>query len=166
MALAVTHIILTIVLLDIFRHYVFGLKKFPRYLLVIGGIAGLVPDIDIPLGRILTFLFGSTFDLHRVFTHSILFAILFLLIGAALQFWKKNPKWPKIFYVISFGLVFHLVLDCFYGGPSYSILWPFNYVSSFCPGWDWIPYAPEIDAIILVIWLVHEEIANKIKDYF
>ena len=165
MAFAVTHIILTIVILDIFRHYVFGFKKFPRYLLIIGGIAGLAPDIDIPLSRLLTLLSGSTFDLHRVFTHSIIFVILFLLIGIVFQFWKKNPKWSKIFYVVSFGWILHLILDCFYVGPTYSIFWPFNFVSSFCPGWDWNPYASEIDAIILVIWFIHEEIAHKIKDY-
>ena len=47
MALAVTHVLLTIIVLDLLRHYVFDKKKFPRYLVVIGGIAGLVPDIDI-----------------------------------------------------------------------------------------------------------------------
>ena len=52
MALAVTHVILTIVILDLFRHYVFKKSKFPRYWLVIGGIAGLFPDIDIPLGEV------------------------------------------------------------------------------------------------------------------
>ncbi len=75
MALAVTHIILTIAFLDIFRHYVFGLKKFPRYLLVVGGIAGLAPDLDIPMGWILTLVTGNTVNIHGLFTHSILFAL-------------------------------------------------------------------------------------------
>ena len=48
MALALTHVLLVIVLLDLFRHYVLSKKKFPRYLLVVGGIAGLLPDIDVP----------------------------------------------------------------------------------------------------------------------
>ena len=123
MALAVTHIILTIAFLDIFRHYVFGLKKFPRYLLVIGGIAGLAPDLDVPLGWILTLLTGSSINIHGFFTHSIFFALLFVFIGAIFHY-KKNMKWAKIFYVIAVGWTFHIFLDCFYGMDSSKLfLW-------------------------------------------
>ncbi|MEK6905436.1 MAG: metal-dependent hydrolase [Nanoarchaeota archaeon] len=166
MALAVTHIILTIAFLDIFRHYVFGLKKFPRYLLVVGGIAGLAPDLDVPLGWIIALLTGSDVNIHGFFTHSIFFALLFTFIGAIFHY-KKNMKWAKIFYVIAVGWTFHIFLDCFYGMDSSKLfLWPYQILPTFCPRWDLYPYASSIDAIILVLWLIHEEIHHKIKCYF
>jgi len=58
MPTAVTHVILTIILLDLFRDYL--MKNHKRYLtlhtLFIGGVAGLLPDIDILLGWSLAFL--------------------------------------------------------------------------------------------------------------
>lgn len=166
MALAVTHIILTIAFLDIFRHYVFGLKKFPRYLLVVGGIAGLAPDLDIPLGWILTLLTGNPVNLHGVFTHSILFALLFAVIGAAFHY-KMNLKWAKIFYVIAVGWTFHILLDCVFNSYA-TFLWPLSVdTMAFCPARSFLEsYRSSIDAIILVLWLVHEEIHHKIKCYF
>ncbi len=166
MALAVTHIILIIAFLDIFRHYVFGLKKFPRYLLVIGGIASLAPDLDVPLGWILTLLTGNSVNVHGLFTHSIFFALLFAVIGAVFNL-KNNKKWAKIFYVIAVGWTLHIFLDCFYGmDTSKLFLWPFQILPAFCPNWNLYPYASSIDAIILVLWLIHEEIHHKIKCYF
>lgn len=162
MALAVTHVILTIVILDIFRHYVWGRHKFPRYLLVIGGVAGLFPDIDIPLTWIYKFLTGTGISLHGTFTHSLFFPLLFLIIGAVLHY-NKNIKWAGICYIIAFGWFSHLTLDCLYGGYK-DFLWPL-FVVNFCPQWGIGQHATSIDAIILVAWLVHEEIHNKIKDY-
>src|SRR3989344_373918 len=113
MANSVTHVIVAIVILDLFRHYVFGKKLFPRYLLVIGGIAGLAPDIDVPLTWLYHFFTSSTTDLHGLFTHSLFFVFSFLGIALLFQYYKKI-KWAKIFYVISFGWFMHLVLDCLY----------------------------------------------------
>jgi membrane-bound metal-dependent hydrolase YbcI (DUF457 family) len=165
MALAVTHIILTIILLDVFRHYVFGKKLFPRYLLVIGGIAGLFPDIDILFTWIYNFIYGTTASLHGTFTHSLLFPLIFLVIGIILHY-KKETKWTKIFYVIAAGLFFHLFLDCLFFdyGIIKSFFWPFSEIN-FCPRWGINKYGASIDAIILVVWLIHEEIHKKIKDY-
>jgi len=163
MAYAVTHIILTIIVLDLFRHYVFGKGKFPRYLLVIGGVAGLFPDIDVPLGWIYNLFTTSYVNLHGVFTHSILFPIIFLLIGIILHYQQKM-KWAKISYVIAAGLFFHLILDCMFGGYT-TFLWPLGITTGFCPQWGLSNYIAGIDAIILIVWLVHEEIHKKIKDY-
>ena len=163
MALAVTHILIVIVLLDLFRHYVFKKEKFPRYLLVIGGIAGLLPDIDIPLGWVFSLLTGSTVNFHGTFTHSIFFPVIFLIVGVFLHY-KKKMKWAKICYVISAGLIMHTSLDCLFGGYK-TFLWPLAVNTGFCPQWGLSNYAQSIDAIILVAWLVHEEIHNRIRDY-
>ena len=164
MALAVTHVILTIVALDIFRHYVFGLKKFPRYLLVIGGIAGLFPDIDIPLGWIISFISGSSISFHGHYTHTIFWPLLLVGVAGILHY-KQNLKWARIFYVISAGWFLHLPLDCLHGGYS-SFLWPLAInTKAWCPQWSINAYRHGIEAIILVVWLVHEELRKKIKDY-
>lgn len=163
MALAVTHVILVIVALDIFRHYLFGKGKFPRYLLVVGGIAGLFPDIDIPLSWFYGLITSSTVSLHGTFTHSLLFPLLFLAAAGFLHYQGKM-KWAKIGYIVSFGWFFHLGLDCLYGGYK-DFLWPF-FVQNFCPQFNLYAYATSIDALILVFWLVHEELHQKIKDYF
>ena len=164
MALAVTHIILAIVLLDLFRHYVFGTKKFPRYLLVIGGIAGLAPDLDIPLSWIYNLLTNAGVSFHGTFTHSLIFPLICLGTAIILHS-KKNLKWAQIFYVIAAGLALHSILDCAFGGYK-TFLWPFWITPSFCPQWGISSYATSIDAIILVLWLGHEELHKKIKDYF
>lgn len=165
MALAVTHILIPIVLLDILRHYVFGLKKFPRYLVVMGGLFGLVPDIDIPLSWLYNALAFSPVDFHRLsFTHSLVFPLVFVLIGAFFS-WKNNHKWASIFYVISIGWLTHIGLDWSYGEYK-AIFWPFFTADiSLFPQWKLYDYAAEIDAILLVLWIVHEEVHNRIKDY-
>lgn len=57
MPLAVTHVLLTIILVDLFRDYI--MKNHKKYLtlhtIMIAGIAGLLPDIDIPLFWLLNF---------------------------------------------------------------------------------------------------------------
>ena len=135
MAYAVTHVLIVIIILDLLRHYVFGKKKFPRYLIIIGGIAGLLPDIDIPLGWIASALTGTDVGLHRLFTHSIFFVVLFLFMGI-IRHYQDDEKWAKIFYVIALGWLVHILLDCAYGGePIRSFFWPYLGTASFCPRW-------------------------------
>jgi len=164
MALAVTHILITIVLLDLLRHYVFGKRRFPRYMLVVGGIAGILPDIDIPLTWVYNAITGSTGSLHGFFTHSLIFPLLFVIVGLAFHFYKPNHKWAKMGYIIAFGLFMHLLLDCAFGGYK-SFLWPLENIANFCPQWSISKFAADIDAIILIVWLVHEEVHNRIRDY-
>lgn len=166
MALAVTHILIPLVLLDLLRHYVFGKNKFPRYLVVVGGIAGLAPDLDIPLGWLVSMITGTSTSYHGLFTHSIFFVLLFLAVGI-IRHYQNDRITPKIFYVIAFGWLTHLLLDCVYHGAR-NYLWPFMLkVPTFC--FNLITddlYAMGIDAALLVLWLVHEEVHNKVKDYF
>lgn len=160
MALAVTHVLSAILILDLFRHYVFGLNKFPRYLLVVGGIAGLLPDIDIPLGWII----GKS--IHGEFTHSLIIVLILLLIGIVSHYQKEVAR-AKLFYVVAAGWFIHIILDCAFNSYS-TFLWPLMVnTKPFCPA----PilgnhYGAAIDAVILVVWLVHEEVHKKIKDYF
>ncbi|HIH10706.1 TPA: metal-dependent hydrolase [Candidatus Woesearchaeota archaeon] len=166
MAYAVTHVLIPLIILDLLRHYLLGKKKFPRYLIIVGGIAGLVPDIDLPLGGLINLLAGTELRLHGLFTHSVLFVIIFALVGF-LCYWWNNQKWAKIFLVICFGWLMHIFLDCLFRESVTRLLfWPLQWGDLFCASWNLYPYALGIDAILLVLWLVHEEIHHYIKDYF
>jgi membrane-bound metal-dependent hydrolase YbcI (DUF457 family) len=165
MPLAVTHILTTIIVLDLYRDYVLKDKKlFSMHTVLIGGIAGLLPDIDIPLGWIFS---GVK---HGSFTHTPFFALLFLIPGLIL-FKLNKKKLGVLFSVISFGVFFHVFLDWFLGGGMHSgvmLLYPFSTqtwkvhlfsmigVSSIAQG---------LDAAILIAWLWHEEVKHKIKDF-
>ena len=86
-------------------------------------IAGLFPDIDILITWIYNFFTSSQVNFHGTFTHSLLWPLLFLIIGL-FSHYQKNLKWAKIFYVISASWIFHLILDCAFGGYK-EYLWPF-----------------------------------------
>ncbi len=174
MALAVTHILITIFVLDLFRHYYFGKKKFPRYLLVVGGIAGLAPDIDIPLIWVWNLISGHNGSLHGIFSHSLLFVFLFLVVGfylgssaSFLKTPKLRSKWSAISYVIAFGWTMHISLDCLYGGYK-AFIWPIQFDTlAFCPQISFLQkHRISIDSILLVGWLVHEEMHGLVKDYW
>ena len=165
MALAVTHVLIPIIILDLLRHYLFGKKKFSRYLLVIGGIAGLAPDIDIPLSWLINLFADNNVNLHSLsISHSFLFVLVFLSIALLFQS-RHNQKWANIFYVIAAGWTMHLGLDWFFGEYK-QLFWPFMTPAYMFPSWDLWKYSESIDAIILVLWLVHEEFHKYIKDYF
>ena len=72
MPYAVAHVILTIVVADIYRDY-FAKKKFPMIYVLIAGIAGLLPDADIPAGWIFNSIFGADYSFHRIYTHSLIY---------------------------------------------------------------------------------------------
>lgn len=163
MGLAVTHVLITIILLDLFRHYIFGKNNFPRYLLVVGGIAGLIADIDLPLAWVYNWITNSQISFHGQFTHSFVFPLIFLISGFVL-YRQQKENFAKISWVIAVGLVLHIILDCAYGGYT-TFLWPLNISTTFCPKWGISNYASGIDAVLLIVWIVHEEVHDKIKDY-
>lgn len=168
MPFAVTHVLSTIILVDLYRDYIAKHKKyFTMHTLFIAGLAGLLPDVDIPLNWILNF-FGTELQ-HRTITHTPLFGLIFLIPGFI--FWKKEKHKEAIFFFVTcFGVLLHLLLDYLfvsdYGG---GIMWfyPFSYTTyglgllqnvsaTFFAG---------IDAIILLFWLWHEEVKHKISDF-
>ena len=64
MPLAVTHVILTIIVFDLYRDYYAKNKKlWSLHAIFIAGVGGLKPDIDIVATRIMN-LFGYTVSLH------------------------------------------------------------------------------------------------------
>lgn len=175
MPYAVAHVIITIVLADIYRDYI-AKKKFPMVYVLIAGIAGLLPDLDLPLGWIVNFVLGTQYSFHRVYTHSLAYSIIFFIIALAFLAVKKQKykilKWnagksaiAMLFFAMSFGWFMHIALDCGLAADGYLNLVP-SIPLDFCPH----PFSngalAGIDAIILVLWLVHEQYRHDIKDYF
>mgnify|MGYP001394245677 CR=1 FL=1 len=173
MPLAVTHVLLTIILVDLYRDYVMKNHKklLSMHTLLIAGIAGLLPDIDIMINGFLTiFNMGTALLQHGGITHTPLFGLIFLIPGFIL--WKQNKhKLATICFVITFGILFHIFLDFILGGGAHTgimLFWPISTATFKLHilrqlGMANLPMA--IDAIILLVWLWHEEAKHKIKDF-
>lgn len=172
MPLAVTHVLLTIILVDLYRDYMTKHKKyFSIHTIFIAGLAGLLPDIDLPITWILGWLgYSSPLWQHGGITHTPLFALLFLPFG--IYFYKRRKhKIAMYFFVIAFGILFHLFLDWFLGGGNHAgimFLWPLSEMGFKVHllnklGLVSIPMA--LDAIILLLWLYYEEKRHKIRDF-
>src|SRR3989338_2992064 len=94
---AVMHILLAIIVLDLFRDYMVKNKKeVPLSFIFIGGIAGLLPDIDIPLFWLVNNFLGIQVEwFHRTFSHSIFFPLIFLIVS--LVIYRFNKKYSLLF---------------------------------------------------------------------
>jgi len=172
MVYAVTHVLSTIICVDLYRNYITKHKKyFPLFTVLIAGIGGLLPDIDVPLGWILSLLNWNIGILaHRALTHTPLFGLLFLIPGLFF-WWRKQHKIGMIFFVISFGIFLHIFLDVMTSdGTSGSMLfWPFSAVEyglTVVTKKNASTIYASLDAIFLLGWLTREELKHKIKDFF
>lgn len=168
MPFAVTHVLLAIIAIDLYRDYAAKHKKFfTLETILVGGVAGLLPDIDIPLAWI-----GQYFGInvvHGSITHTPWFALLFF-IPALIFLHKGNKKNAVLYFVISFAVFFHISLDWFLGGGmKEGVMWlfpfsiqvfKFHILSGVGEN-----VAAGIDAVLLLGWLWHEEIKHKIKDF-
>lgn len=175
MPYAVAHVILTVVIADIYRDYI-SRKKFPMIYVLAAGIAGLMPDLDLPASWLFNFFFGTNYSFHRIYTHSLLYSIIFFLIAMVFLAVRKENysvlKWSihrnmlaMLFFALSFGWFMHIALDCALAADGYLNLVP-SIPLKFCPH----PFSNDallgIDAIILVLWLIHEQYRHDIRDYF
>lgn len=170
MPLAVTHILLTIILVDLYRDYIAKHRKyFTIHTVFIAGLGGILPDIDIPLGIMLSALGFPNLIVHGGITHTLLFGLIFLIPGWILLK-KKKRKESMYFFVLSFGILFHLFLDVIFNESYYMLLWPlttqgFGITKLASLGLNSLGFQVALDAIILLLWLYHEEIKHKIKDF-
>lgn len=174
---AVTHILIPLILLNIFRDFFVKNKKtFPLHYVLIGGIAGVLPDFDIALYYILGF-FGFTLnEIHRTFSHNIIIPLLFLVFGFLAYGFKNKKlgvhhiKLRNLFFIISFGIFTHLIFDFLVSG----LILPLYPFSNFAFGLNLINIFPEFirnsilpsfDAFLLIIWLIYLEFKHKISDF-
>jgi hypothetical protein len=189
MPYAVTHVLVAIIIAELIRDYlVKDKRKFPLHYVLIAGIAGLLPDIDIlfyllvgisPIAAINEL---SVTSFHPSFTHSLLW-IPILLIFAFLFLWFERKKFKEIkkiekkvvrhhlrisgiLFMIALGWATHLLLDGVLSGYVRILFLsqPF--------GLNLIPptrlgnvIAAGIDAMLLVLWLIHEELRHRISRF-
>ena len=168
MPFAVTHVLTSIILVDLYRDYFAKHKKyFTLHTVFIAGFAGLLPDVDILLGNFLA-LFGIGLA-HRTITHTLLFGMVFLI--PALVLWhQKKHNVSMYFFVTSFGVLLHIFLDYLFVTDYTQGLMFFYPFSNAAYGLNLLQHLSEkffasIDAIILLAWLWHEEIKHKISDF-
>lgn len=172
MPLAVTHVLLTIILVDLYRDYVTKHKKyFTLHTVFLAGLGGLLPDLDVPLNWMFSFIGYQTPLLqHGGITHTLFFGLLFL-IPALILYARKKHVISIYFLVISFGIFFHIFLDWFLGGGGAAgimLLWPISIEGYALNLLRNIPLSHAnmaLDAIILLLWLYHEETKHKIRDF-
>ena len=173
MPLALTHFIVTVVILTLLRDYFSKKHYFPIHYVFLGGLAGLLPDIDIAVFWILSFFGYSLIE----FSHNLVFLFSFLVISFATKNLKsfnfRNAKihYHKLFFVIFIGVLIHIILDMFSIGGA-TLLFPFNNVSF---GYNLALLLPEdlqellfptIDAILLIFWISYLEWKHKISSFF
>lgn len=106
-------------------------RKIGNRAVLYGAIAGTIPDLDI-----LSSLFTdpiTAVEVHRGFTHSILFALLGgALFGYLIHFIEKNNKVTveEGFWLCFWGFFTHALLDMFTTWGT-RLLWPFDYSFAF-----------------------------------
>lgn len=179
MPYATTHILVAILLIELFRHILKDNKKFPRYYILIAAIGAIIPDLDIGAFYILNF-FGLAFEqIHRTFLHPIFIPLFLIGIGGIFYYFhlnnqeasKHHLKISWIFFILGIGTIIHLLLDITFAGR----IIPLYPISNFEIGLNLIQYAPEnlrdlitptIDAILLMFWIFWMEFKLKISNYF
>lgn len=175
MPFAVTHILIPMILVDLVRDHLFKEKRrlLHNNYVFLAGIGGILPDIDIFIGWILFFLTGAgVTDIHRLYTHTFVFPLILIALGVfAYKRIEKRHYW-KILTMLGIGIFLHVLLDMVVlgdRGPVYP-LYPFSDNPFF--GWSIFPQTVEgatilasIDAILLILWLIHEERTHKISDF-
>ncbi|MBI5803719.1 metal-dependent hydrolase [Candidatus Pacearchaeota archaeon] len=167
MPLAVTHIIFPILLFSLIRDYYLkkgDREKFQLHYVLIVGIGGVLPDIDIPISFILNFLGITSWDVHYTFTHSLFLPlslfVLFLIFNTfnlkakLCNISRHKLKLSLIFLMLAIGTLIHIILDASFQ----------NFLDLFST--ELRSYIPAtLDGILLVIWIIYLEIKHKISGF-
>jgi membrane-bound metal-dependent hydrolase YbcI (DUF457 family) len=174
---AVTHFLIPVILLELFRHYcVKNKKSFPIHYVFIGGLAGLLPDIDIAVYYILSFFGFTISQVHRTFLHNLFVPLLFFILGFVFYKFKSkrlkkyHMKLSTVFFVIAFGVLIHILLDATVDGfimplfPWSSFMFGLNLVNLLPSPWQ-NTIVPTLDAIVLIIWMISLEVRHKISQF-
>jgi len=175
----VTHVLIALILASFIRDFYISKKdkkNFPLHYVLIAGIAGLLPDLDIITFWILNFFGFTLSEVHRTFTHTLFLPIILLIIGILTLNLKNHTlgrhhlNLHMIFFMLALGSFIHLILDTGIAGT----IRPFYPLSNIAVGWDItsiMPYPlnnlffPSLDAVLLVLWLLYVEWKHRISDF-
>ena len=172
---AAAHILIPLLLAAIYRDYI-AKKKFSLHYVLIAGLGGIIPDLDVLAFWVLYF-FGFTFwQIHKTLLHSFLIPIILLLMFLLfrktnlLKLKKYGLKLNMIFLALAFGTLIHLILDAIFG----ELIIPFWPLLNLRIGINFVNYLPNalqdlampsLDAALLIIWLIYTQIKHKIADF-
>ena len=99
-------------------------KKIGNKAMVLGAIAGTIPDLDIIANYFTDTV--SALEIHRGFTHSIVFAVVFgLLFGWLLSLWDKRASLKEWSWFWFLCFVTHPMLDAHTTWGT-QLFWPFD----------------------------------------
>lgn len=176
---AAAHILIPLLVASIYRDMWISKndkRKFPLHYVLIAGISGIIPDLDILAFWILG-SFGFTFtEVHRTFAHTIFVPLIFIALALVShkikvpQLGRHKLKLHVIFLVMAFGSFMHLFLDGTFAGyiaPFY----PFSLTLIGINLFGYLPAhlinlaAPCLDAGLLIIYLIYLEWKHKISDF-
>tara|TARA_Y100000310_G_C20271115_1_gene618075 strand:+ start:20 stop:562 length:543 start_codon:yes stop_codon:yes gene_type:complete len=176
---AVTHFLIPAILIALFRDFYLrkrDRRKFPLHYVLIGGLAGLIPDFDIAVYYVLSFFGVAINQVHRTFSHNLFVPLIFLLLGFVFigvrnkELGKHRLKLSTIFFVLTFGVLIHLILDGILAG-SIIPFYPFFDYSIGLSLIDNLPsqfrttIVPVIDAVLLIFWMIYLELRHRISDF-
>lgn len=174
MPAAVTHFIIAMLLVRLFANKILKITETKELRLIsfIGGLAGLLPDADFLVFYIkkifaLTFSTSAMHISHRMLTHSLIFALSFLVL--ALLFYKRNKIFTALL-VISLGVTIHIGLDLF-TASNMILFYPFSETMSGINLMLGMGYyhgtrlLMSIDALIFVAWVSWLFYKNKLTDF-
>ncbi len=183
MPYAVTHILFPIVLVSLFRDFILknkNKKKFPLHYVLIAGVGGVLPDIDIIFSVLLSLLGTDNWWVHKTITHSLLFPVFLLILFVATykvnanakicNLTKHKLKLSLIFLFLSVGVLIHIFLDGLLGSGAY-LFYPFSNYDFSLDLFNYLPKElhsfsfPLLDGILLTIWIVYLELKHKISDF-
>jgi len=166
-----THVLVAIVLIELFREYFFkNNNKFPRYYILIAAIAGILPDLE--------YVFQLPADLHRSFFHSLFFPLIFLVLGLIVLKLNFKDKWLRkrhmklsfILFIFAGGSLLHILLDVILREGA-MLFYPFLKIWIGLNLISYLPFSEElslviIDTILIFLWILWMEFKLKIDDYF
>ncbi len=180
MPFATTHILVAIILVELFREYVIKDKrKFPRYYILIAAVGSILPDLDIALYYGTYFLGFGLEQIHRTFMHT-LFIPLILFVGGLVvmrigiknsMFGKRHLTLHTTLFILAAGSILHLFLDAIFSGEIF-LFYPLinfsvglNLLGFFPEDWSNLIY-PTLDGILLLFWIFWLEFKVKVRNYF
>lgn len=176
---AATHILIALIIASLIRDFYISKKdkrKFPLHYVLIAGIAGVLPDFDIAVFWVLSFLNFTISQVHRTFSHTLFVPIIAFLLGFSTlkmknhELGKHHLKLSGIFFMIALGVSIHLILDASIAGK----IMPFYPLSDYTLGFSAYSYLPQalqslffpcLDAALLILWLLYLEYKHKISDF-
>jgi membrane-bound metal-dependent hydrolase YbcI (DUF457 family) len=161
---------------DLVRDHLLKIRKvLPNKFVFISGLAGLTLDADMILFYGFREFLGIQLKTHRIFFHNMWIPLISLLIFISLYYYKKKNL-GKVFLMIFIGTSVHLLLDATIVGkiiplyPLSSIEIGLNLIS-ITPDLGWnitsrnLDILLSVDAILLTLWLIHEEREHHISDF-